>query len=216
MAYIAAADFRERTVKPYCANLILGETDGTDVYLDLVIAQVTTQVELDLADDFEPPGGDADEAINVDGWGTTRLYAPRRVRSLTTVQTRQPWLTTLVTENATTAYRLRKSLNATGAAMIDGSTSDWLDALPGLSTGIWPLGAETVKLTGKFGWAVVPDDIKRLVALKVYDQVKGSGDALSRIVQRQTLDATITYGPPEEITNIEKRYRRQPALAYIG
>jgi len=215
MAYIAAADFRERTVKPYCANLILGETDGTDAYLDLVIAQVVTQVELDLADDFEPPGGDADEAIDVDGWGTTRLYAPRRVRSLTTVQTRLAWLTTYVTE-ASTSYRIKKSLNAAGTAMVDGSTSDWLDALSGLSTGVWPSGAGTVKLTGKFGWAAVPDDIKRLVALKVYDQIKGNSDPLSRIVQRQTLDATITYGPSSEVTDISNRYRRSPALAYIG
>lgn len=215
MAYIAAADFRERTVKPYCNNLILGETDGSDAYLDLLIAQVTTQVELDLADDFEPPGGDADEAIDVDGWNSSRLYTPRRVRSLTTVQTRLSYLTTYVTE-AATSYRIKKSLDAAGTSMIDGSTSDWLDALVGLSTGVWPMGAGTVKLTGKFGWAAVPTDIKRLVALKVYAIIKGSGDPLTQIIQRQTLDATITYGPPGEITDIEARYRRNPALAFIG
>ena len=151
----------------------------------------------------------------MDGWGTTRLYAPRRVRSLTTVQCRQVDVSSFTTQ-ASTAYRLRKSLNGGGTAMVDGRTSDWLDAMPGLSTGIWPLGAETVRLTGKFGWAAVPDDIKRLVALKVYDMVKGNADPLSRIVQRQTFDATITYGPSTEITDIEARYRRMPALAYIG
>ena len=215
MAYIAAADFRERTVKPYCANLILSETDGLDPYIDLVIAQVTTQVELDLADDFEPAPGDADEAIDVDGWNSSRLYSPRRIRALTTVQTRLSWLTTYVTESST-SYRIKKSLNAAGTAMIDGSTSDWLDALAGLSTGVWPMGAGTVKLTGKFGWAAVPDDIKRLVALKTYDLIKGSADPLSRIVQRQTLDATITFGPSPEIDAITARYQRTPALAYIG
>lgn len=215
MAYIAAADFRERTVKPYCANLILNENDGLDAYIDLVIAQVTTQVELDLADDFEPPGGDADETIDVTGWGTSRLYLPRRTRSLTSVSTRWPWLTTFTTE-ASTAYRLHKSLNSGGTAMVDGLKSDWLDALTGLSLGVWPEGADTVRLVGKFGWAVVPDDIKRLVALKTYDLIKGSADPLSRIVQRQTLDATITFGPSPEITDIVTRYRRSPALAYIG
>ena len=212
MAYIAAADFRERTVAPYCANLILTETDGTDAYINLLIAQVTTQVELDLADDFEPPSPDDDEVIEVDGWGTTRLYAPRRVRALTTVEIREPWLTTYTTQ-ASTAYRLRKSLNTAGTAMVDGSTSDWLDALLGLSTGIWPKGAQTVRLTGKFGWAAVPTDIKRLVALRVYDILKSP---YTNIVERQTLDATITYGPNSEITDITNRYRRQPALAYIG
>jgi hypothetical protein len=215
VAYIAAADFRERTVKPYCANLILSENDGLDAYVDLIIASVTTQVELDLGDDFEPAGGDPDETIDVDGWGTTRLYISRRTRALTTVKTRLAWTTTLVTE-ASGAYRLRKSLNAAGTAMVDGSNSDWLDALPGLSTGVWPNGAATVNLTGKFGWAVVPDDIKRLVALKVYDQIKGSTDPLSRIIQRTTADAVLTYGPSSEITDITNRYRRSTALAYIG
>ena len=168
-----------------------------------------------MADDFEPPGGDADETLDVDGWDTTRLYAPRRVRSLTTVSIRYPWVTTY-TAQAATAYLLHKSLNATGTAMVDGQKSDWLDALPGLSTGIWPKGAATVRLVGKFGWAAVPDDVKRLVALKVYDQIKGNSDPLSRIVQRQTLDATITYGPSSEVTDITNRYRRSPALAYIG
>lgn len=215
MAYIAAADFRERTVKPYCANLLLVEADGTDAYLDLIIAQVTTQVELDLADDFEPAGGDPDETIDVDGYGTTRLYTPRRVRSLTTLQSRWSDVSTFTTV-AATAYRLRKSLNSGGTAMVDGRRSDFIDALPGLFTGVWPYGAETVRLTGKFGWAAVPDDIKRLVALKVYDQIKGNADPLSRIVQRQTFDATITYGASTEVTDIESRYRRTPALAYFA
>ena len=215
MAYIAAADFRERTVKPYCTNLILSENDGLDAYVDLIITQVVSQVELDLADDFEPPGGDADETIDVDGWGTTRLYAPRRVRSLTTVSIRWPWETNF-TAQAATAYRLRKSLNAAGSAMVDGTKNDYLDAMPGLGTGIWPSGAQTVRLVGKFGWAVVPDDIKRLVALRVYDQIKGSSDPLSRIVQRTTADAILTYGPSSEVTDITNRYRRSPALAYIG
>lgn len=214
MAYIAAADFRERTVKPYCANLILSETDGIDSYIDLIIAQVTTQVELDLADDFEPVSGDADETLDVTGWGTTRLYTPRRVRSLTTVSVRWPWDTTFT---ATTAYRLHKSLNAAGTAMLDGAGSDWLDAMPGLTYGGWPAGADTVRLVGKFGWAAVPDDIKRLVALKVYDQIKGSSDPLSRLVQKTTGDAIFTYGPDsKEITDIVNRYQRSPALAYIG
>ena len=169
-------------------------------------------MELDLADDFEPPGGDADEAINVDGWGMNRLNAPRRIRSLTTVEVRWPWLTTYTTQ-ASTAYRLRKSLDTAGTSMVEGRTSDWLDALLSLSTGVWPLGAETVRLTGKFGWAAVPTDIKKLVAIKVYDIIKPTD---RRIVQRQTLDATITYGADTEVTDIENRYRRQPALAYIG
>jgi hypothetical protein len=215
MAYVAAADFRERTIKPWTANLTLDENEGTDAYIDLLITQMTTQVELDLADDFEPPTPDNDEIITVYGYGTTRLYTPRRVRSLTTVETRWPWTTTYTTQ-ATTAYILRQSLNAAGTAMVDGRTADWLDALTGLSTGVWPYGADAVRLTGKFGWAAVPTDIKRLVALKVYDQVKAKSDPLSRIIERATGDGVVTYGPSTEMVDIVNRYRRQPALAYIG
>jgi hypothetical protein len=208
VTYIAAADFRERTVKPHCTNLILGETDGLDAYVDLIIAQVTTQVELDLADDFEPPNPDTDEVISVDGSGWSRLYLPRRVRSLTTVETRA---LEVFTVQASTTWRLRKSLNTAGTAMVEGRVSDWIDAVS-LSTAVWPFGADTVRLTGKFGWAVVPDDIKRLVALRVYDLIKGNGDPLSRIVQRQTLDATITYGPSAEVADIMSRYQRTPLV----
>jgi hypothetical protein len=208
VTYIAAADFRERTVKPHCTNLILGEADGLDAYIDLIIAQVTTQVELDLADDFEPPNPDTDEVISVDGSGWERLYLPRRVRSLTTLETRA---LEVYTVQASTTWRLRKSLNAAGTAMIEGRTADWLDAVS-LSTSVWPWGADTVRLTGKFGWGAVPDDIKRLVALKTYDLIKGNGDPLSTIVQRQTLDATITYGPSAEVTAIMSRYQRTPLV----
>jgi len=208
VAYIAAADFRERTVKPYCTNLILGESDGLDAYVDLIITQVSTQVELDLADDFDPPSPDTDEVISVDGSGWSRLYMPRRVRSLTTVETR---LLEVFTVQASTKWRLRKSLNTAGTAMIEGRVSDWLDAVS-LSTSVWPYGADTVRLTGKFGWAAVPDDIKRLVALKTYDLIKGNADPLSRIIQRQTLDATITYGASTEVTDIMSRYQRTPLV----
>jgi len=208
VTYIAAADFRERTVAPYCAGLILGETDGTDSYVDLLIAQVTTRVELDLGDDFEPAGGDPDETVECDGSGRGRMYTPRRVRSLTTVKTRADDATLTVV--ATTDYRLHSSL-VSGTAMRDGSRLDYLEHL----VDVWPLGEQTVQLVGKFGWSAVPTDIKRLVALKVYDLIKAKADPLSTIVQRTTADAILTYGPSTEITEIENRYRRTLPV-YVG
>jgi hypothetical protein len=202
VAYIVAADFRERTVAPWCAGLILGETDGLDAYIDLLITQVVTRVELDLGDDFEPAGGDPDETLNVNGSGRARLYTPRRVRSLTTVKTRADDGT--LTVQATSVWRLQKSLNAAGTAMLDGARLDYLD----LFSSVWPEGTQTVELVGKFGWAVVPTDIKRLVALKVYDLIKAKADPLSTLIQRTTADAILTYGPSTEVTEIEDRYRR--------
>jgi len=202
VAYIAAADFRERTVAPWCAGLILGETDGLDAYIDLLITQVVTRVELDLGDDFEPAGGDPDETLNVNGSGRARLYTPRRVRALTTVKTRADDGT--LTVQATSVWRLQKSLNTAGTAMLDAARLDYLD----LFSSVWPEGTQTVELVGKFGWAAVPTDIKRLVALKVYDLIKAKADPLSTLVQRTTADAILTYGPSTEVTEIEDRYRR--------
>jgi len=202
VAYIAAADFRERTVAPWCAGLILGETDGLDAYIDLLITQVVTRVELDLGDDFEPAGGDPDETLNVNGSGRARLYTPRRVRALTTVKTRADDGT--LTLQATSVWRLQKSLNTAGTAMLDAARLDYLE----LFSSVWPEGTQTVELVGKFGWAAVPTDIKRLVALKVYDLIKAKADPLSTLVQRTTVDAILTYGPSTEVTEIEDRYRR--------
>lgn len=209
MAYIVAADLRERTQGSFAANLILGE-GITDAYIDSVIAQVSTQVELEVSDDFEPPNPDNDEVIEIDGSGMARLYVPRRVRSLTTVETRWPWLSTYSTQ-ASTTYKLHKSLNSTGTAMVDGRVADYMDALT-ISTGTWPLGGDTVRLTGKFGWAAVPWDIKRLVALRVYTLLKPSSDPLQTIVQRTTADAVLTFGPSVEEQEIVQRYSRQVAI----
>jgi len=208
VTYIAAADFRERTVASYCAGLILGETDGLDAYIDLIVAQVTTQVELDLGDDFEPAGGDPDETVECNGSGRARMYTPRRVRALTTVKTRADDGTLTVV--ATTDYRLHSSL-VSGTAMRDGSKLDYLEHL----VNVWPLGEQTVQLVGKFGWSAVPTDIKRLVALKVYDLVKAKAGPLSTIVQRTTADAILTYGPSTEVAEIENRYRRELPV-YVG
>jgi len=208
VAYVAAADFRERTQKPWTANCLLTEADGTDAYLDLVITQVVTQIELDLDDDFDPPNPDNDETIYVGGTIGSRLYIPRRVRSLTTVST-QP-LSGSPTAISSTSYRLHASLNTAGTAMVDRRRRDWLDSN---SATIWA-SAGGIQLIGKFGWAVVPGDIKRLASLRVYRMVKANADPLTTITQRTTADAIMTFGPSDEETRIVNNYSRAvPALA---
>ena len=76
MSFFPAADFRLRSMKPHTTNLVLTEEDATDDYLDLVIAEVGSRVELDLDDDFEPPEPDADETIDIDGNGLHILVPP--------------------------------------------------------------------------------------------------------------------------------------------
>jgi hypothetical protein len=208
VAYLAAADFRERTQKPWCVGLLLTEGDATDAQLDLFIAQTAAQVELELQDDFDPPTPDNDETIYVDGSIGSRLYIPRRVRSLTTVSTRN--LAGTLSAVASTSYRLNSSLNAAGTAMRENRMRDWIDSSSG-TTWNWSGG---VQLIGKFGWAAVPADIKRLVALRVYDVAKATGDPLSRITQRTTTDHLELVGESREMARIISLYnRKMPVMA---
>lgn len=211
MAYIAAADLRERTRKPWAADILLTEGDASDAELDLIIAQVAAQVELDLDDDFDPPSPDNDETINIDGAGGTRLHLPRRCRSITTLSTRSE--STFTTQSSSTYYH-RKSLNAAGTAMVEGRRFDYLEVQSGFTLAGWPYGTEAVRIVGKFGWAAVPDDIKRLVALRVYDLVRAKADPLTQITQRVTVDATLVLGESREMADIVNRYSRK--VVYVG
>jgi len=205
MAYIAADDFRQETQKSWCKGLVLTDGDAGESELDLLIAQVAGLIELELDDDFDPPNPDNDETIYVDGTIGSRLYVPRRVRSLTTVSTRS--LSGTITAIAATSYRLHSSLNG-GTAMADGYRKrDWLDSL---SFTTW--AADAIQLVGKFGWAAVPSDIKRLVALRVYDTVKPTGDPLSTVVQRQTADGSLVLGESREMARIVAAYGRKMAV----
>lgn len=206
MAYAAAADFREQTRQPWAKSLLLTEADCSDAELDLLIAQVAGLIELELDDDFDPPSPDNDETIVVDGTIGSRLYVPRRVRSLTSVGTRS--LAGVVTAVASTAYRLHSSLNSAGTAMLEGYRKrDWLDSLS------WSTWADDgVQLVGKFGWQSPPRDIKRLVALRVYDLVKPTGDPLSTVAQRVTSDGSLVLGESREMARIVAAYGRKMAV----
>ncbi|MGH2373047.1 MAG: hypothetical protein ACRDIC_06155 [bacterium] len=208
MSYAIAADFRERTLKSWTANLLLTEADGTDDLINLFIAQVAGQLELELDDDFDPPTPDNDETIFISGTIGSRLYVHRRVRSLTTVSTRS--LSGTITALTATSYRLQSSLNAAGMAMIDGRKRDWIDSL---SVNTW-LSDGGIQLVGKFGWAQVPNDIKRLVALRVYEMIKVTGDPLSTITQQTTVDASRVFGESREMSRLISIYgRRMPMTA---
>jgi hypothetical protein len=209
MVYAVAADFRERTQQSWCKGLILDEGVCSNALLDSIIAQVGGQIEVELGDDFDPPNPDNDETIYVDGTIGSRLYVPRRVRSLTTVSTRT--LSGTITAIAATSYRLQSSLNAAGTAMLDRRKRDWIDSL---SFNTW-YSDGGVQLIGKFGWAVVPTDIKRLVALRVYDQIKPTGDPLSMVTNRVTVDHSETMGESREMARIIRLYDRtkMPVMA---
>jgi hypothetical protein len=205
MAYIAAADFRELGQEVWTANLLLTEGDGTDAYIDACIALATSRVQEDLNDDFEPPSPDNDITIDVDGWGGSTLYVPRRIRSITSLSTRDS-TGTLTLESATT-YRVISSLNAGGTGLMGGF--DQIEALTGLTSVGWPWGIQTVRLVGKFGWSAVPEDVKRLVAIYTYELVKSRVDPTFTITQRTTVDGVLTFGESLEVAAIVGRYRKE-------
>ena len=218
MAYVAAADLSIKSKKSWAQGFLLSEADGDATFVDSVIADVEAQVNQMLDDDFAPDPGDADVTLELAGSGTTRLYLPRRCRSITTLKTRD--YTGALTTQASTLWRLHSSLNAAGTAMVDNSHLDYIDVVQTLSVGYcWPEGWQTVQIVGKFGWSAPPNDIKRLVAMLVYDAVKPLNNHLRKAEKLQTDQSSIIYvnaddpdalGIPQADA-IVRRYKR-PAL----
>lgn len=206
MAYLEPEEFRVAGKQPWTEGLLLPDVD--EGYLAAVIAQAQIDVDAMLGDTFEPPNPDNDVTIDVAGRGGSRLYLPRRVRSIATVKTRDA--NGVLTTQASTLWRVTAS---TG----ESAPYDYLDVIPGQAlaggTGFWPRGSATVQVVGKFGWAETPADVKELAALLVYDRIKPSNDPMGRITQLSTSDATQTFGEPRRVEEIKRRYRRQFVMA---
>lgn len=143
------------------------------------IAAVTQRIDYLCDDHFSP----LTTTIDVDVDATSpRLYLPKRVTAITAIKTRDH-LGVLTTQPAG-AYRLRSSLDAAGALEL--FAQDYVDLLewgPGLSgpditwSYGWPVGTQTVQISGTIGWTVTPGDIKRATALLVWDHFeRESGD----------------------------------------
>lgn len=216
MAYVSPLDFFVKTKKAWCEGLTFGEEAGDTAYLTTVITQIQEQIENDLSDTFEPPTPDNDITLELDTHGGRRLEIPRRVRSITTLKTRD--LNGVLTTEASSLWRLTQS--ATGADF-SGNVFDRVDIVGGqmLSTGLWPYGSQTVQIVGKFGWATTPTDIKRLTALLVYDYLKPINQNLRHTEKLQTSEQSFifvnpeagTYGIPEA-DRIRSKYGRQGVL----
>jgi hypothetical protein len=98
--------------------------------------------------------------------------------------------------------------------------SGWWDDW--LYTGIWqnwPIGTNTIQLTGTFSWETTPEQVKRAVTLMVYDAIKPQGDPLHRAAQWSTSNFQIVRantnptGIPE-VDNIIDQFTRNrvPAI----
>lgn len=191
MAYPVAANFRTATLAEYCAGLALTPLEADDTRLTLTIARMVDRIEALCDDEFVSAAG---RTYDLRGTGTTQLALPARCTAVSSVQTRD-YLGNL-TVQAATAYRLVSSLDTAGATRLAGVPYDYLEIPPNqhltgvvLDTGWWwPTGAETVQVTGTFGWTVTPPDINRAVALLTFDAVRSRNPSNRKATVYDTVD----------------------------
>lgn len=208
MSYLAAADFRAASLAEYCAGLELTDEEASEPRLTPAIARLSRRFDELTRDHFEEEAG---LVLELAGSGTDRLYLPKRCTAVTAVKTRDE--AGVLTAESASVYRLIASLESAGTRRRDRGAIDYLELVPGgdyLTTGsVWPAGPQTVQITGDFGWKAVPADVKRAVALLVYDHFKPVADVLRRAVRVATADAQYTLeGVPLEAADIAADYRR--------
>jgi hypothetical protein len=182
MAYLTPANFREGTLSAECAGLTLAASEAPDNDLTTTIATVSRAIDRICDDFFEPTTTTLEHDVYTP---SPRLFLLRRTTAVTAVKLRD--YTAALTTQAATSYRLHSSLDVGGAVML--GLSDWLDLVPD-SAGLvgpsvwdrftWPVGPQTVQVSGTFGWTTTPGDIKRACALMVWDIFKREGGDVRR------------------------------------
>jgi hypothetical protein len=212
MAYLVVADVREATLAEFASGLALSTAEATDTQVTAAIARQSQHFDDLVNDHFETET----VTLELDGDGTSRLLLPKRCTAVSTVKTRD-YAGTLTTQ-ASTQYRLHSSLYSTGSKRL--GDMDWLDTVPlsgGLSLVVgdiyaWPEGPQTVQVVGSFGWTTTPADVKRAVALLVWDHFKPDDEHIRRASQWGTQQATFVRsdgatGLPE-VDKIVDDYKR--------
>src|SRR5678815_2234573 len=122
MPYLAIADFRLGTLAEFCYGLDLTVTEAPDAVLNATIASQSLRIDSLTNDHYESES----LTLNLDVASTSdRVYLPKRVRSLSQVNTRN-FAGTLTTE-ATTVYRMHSSLTAAGDARVTKGGMDYLE-----------------------------------------------------------------------------------------
>jgi len=177
--YLVPADFRPETPTAATRTLTLTEDLAKDDELTEQIEAVSRRIDHLTGDRFSPET----VSVDVDVFEySRRLYLPGRWTAITSIETRD--ITGGLTVQTASVYRQRRSLNATGTATV--FDRDYVEILagglglsgPDIDYGYrWPLGAATVRISGTRGWTVTPGDIKRVVAMLVWDHfMRENGD----------------------------------------
>lgn len=210
MSYILPADFRAATTKWYTLGLTKTSTEASDAQLTDAIKRASDLIDHHTNDHYEP---EASMSIDVDGSGTSILRIPKRIRSVSLVETRD--LDGVLTTEVASSYRVIRSLDSTGLARV--GSLDAIAVVKGRrlvdgSVG-WPIGLETVRVTGTFSWGACPEAIKEAVALLVFDMVSPKRADLHRAEKWETKEhlisvaRTIPTGIPR-VDQVIDEYRR--------
>lgn len=219
MAVLTPAVFRE--------GALVDATQGCaipaaipDAVITAAIARMTERFEYYADDQFEST---AATTIILPGSGLSRLRIPKRTTAVTTLKT-VDYAGTETTQAATT-YRLHSSLNTAGTKAT--GLFDFVEILAGtsgftnmLNPYYFDRGAGTVKLTGTFGWTVTPPDVKRAVALMVWDALQPRRADLHRVTSVSNTSEAISYADTEptgmlEVDDIIQQFSRHTS-AMVG
>jgi hypothetical protein len=218
MAYVTPADLLSDTWSEYASGVQLDQPPSNGQMV-AAIARFSQRIDELTHDHFETTGSVALDHSIFSANQSRFLYLNKRCTTVTAVNTRDHFGN--LTLQSASSYRLKSSLDTAGANKI--GELDYLEILP-WGNGIvgpdilwggwvWPQGTNTVQVTGTFGWTVTPGDIKRAVALLVWDHFANQRGDLQRAAEFSDQNRRIVFdrGPDSwtgipEADAILKRY----------
>jgi hypothetical protein len=224
---VVESDFRTESLAEYAYGLELSTTEAPATAVTSAITRLSARVDEWTNDHFEAES----LTLDLDGSGTTKLYLPQRCTAVSSVSIRDE--EDVYTVQTALGYRLHSSLRDGVKAV---GLYDWLEivgegdgltGLPGLSYNAWrwPVGPATVRVAGTFGWTTTPFDIKRAVAVLVWDHFRQKRGDMVYASRVSTADRTVEYPAPDpsngvftampEVDAILQTYQRA-ALLGVG
>jgi hypothetical protein len=233
VTYVQASDFRPGSGKWYTHGIPLSEDDADSNALSDAITAMSEAFDLYTFDHFSPEPGDGPPegtiTLDVSGSGGPNLTVPKRIRSITDVSLRDR--EGVLTSQDVAVYRVTQSLvngartegDLDSISVIPGKyltgTGWWGDSTYPGNWSYWPVGTNSVQLTGTFSWENTPEQVKRAVSLMVYDAIKPSTDTLHRADRWATPNANFTVATPNptglpEVDGIISQFTRDriPAI----
>jgi hypothetical protein len=220
--YLLFSYLRPGSAAEFAAGLELPDSlVGTDAAITSTIARMSQRFDDLTGDHFSTQ---TPVTLTLSGNGSRILDLPRRTTALTSVSITDYAGTSTV--QAAGVDRLHSSLNSAGSAWTSPGSLDWIEITPnnflaGASFGLgygWPAEPNSVTVVGTFGWTVTPTDVKRAVALMVYDHFKPVADPLRRTIAWASGDAQFSRdqskptGLPEVDQIISDYSRSLPAM----